>query len=132
MNTRISTCRYEKQAWQMGTRHGMVRRTEKNQKPAKPKIKTGANVLASHCYAPKLCAPNSPISLHVIARATTSIRCCISKRGRVRPSNGLTVGPSVHRSVRRSVTPSLRRLLGASYAQYSALFPKHATLSLRC
>ena len=36
----------------------------------------------------------------------------------VRPS----VGPSVGPSVRRSVTPSLRRLLGASYAEYSALF----------
>ena len=29
---------------------------------------------------------------------------------------------SVRPSVRRSVTPSLRRLLGASYAEYSALF----------
>ena len=42
----------------------------------------------------------------------------ISIRGCVRPS----VRPSVRRSVRRSVTPSLRRLLGASYAEYSALF----------
>ena len=32
------------------------------------------------------------------------------------------VRPSVRPSVRRSVTPSLRRLLGASYAEYSALF----------
>ena len=30
---------------------------------------------------------------------------------------------SVHPSVRMSVMPSLRRLLGASYAEYSALFP---------
>ena len=33
-----------------------------------------------------------------------------------------SVRPSVRRSVRPSVTPSLRRLLGASYAEYSALF----------
>ena len=38
----------------------------------------------------------------------------ISIRGYVRPS--------VRPSVRQSVTPSLSRLLGASYAEYSALF----------
>ena len=43
-----------------------------------------------------------------------------SIRGCVRPS----IHRSVHRSVRRSGTPSLRRLLGASYAEYSALFFK--------
>ena len=42
----------------------------------------------------------------------------ISIRGCVRPC----VRPSVCPSVRRSGTPSLRRLLGASYAEYSALF----------
>ena len=35
----------------------------------------------------------------------------------------LKEGVPVHMSVRPSVTPSLRRLLGASYAEYSALFP---------
>ena len=33
-----------------------------------------------------------------------------------------SVGPSVRPSVRLSIMPSLRRLLGASYAEYSALF----------
>ena len=42
-------------------------------------------------------------------RRRTSIRGCVRPSGR----------PSV---LRRSVTPSLRRLLGASYAEYSALF----------
>ena len=32
------------------------------------------------------------------------------------------VRPSIRRSVGRSEAPSLRRLLGASYAEYSALF----------
>ena len=44
-------------------------------------------------------------------RRRTSIRGCVRPSGR----------PSV---LRRSVTPSLRRLLGASYAEYSALLWK--------
>ena len=35
---------------------------------------------------------------------------------------------SVRRSIRRSVTPSLKRLLGASYAEYSALFISSASV----